>query len=73
MPSSSPRFRSEEYSVYEISREMFYPNLWRFVWRRQAGAHLDGPQTWRTETNKNICYRVWVQKREIIPRGTHKH
>ena len=29
--------------------------------------------TWRTETNKNICYRVLVQKREFIPRGTHKH
>ena len=28
--------------------------------------------TWWTETNKNICYRVWVQKREYIPRGTHK-
>ena len=29
--------------------------------------------TWRTETNKNICYRILVQKREFIPRGTHKH
>ena len=29
--------------------------------------------TRRTETNKNICYRVLVQKREFIPRGTHKH
>ena len=29
--------------------------------------------TWRTETNKNICYRVLIQKREFIPRGTHKH
>ena len=29
--------------------------------------------TWRTETNKNICYRVLVQKREFIPRGTYKH
>ena len=28
--------------------------------------------TWWTETNKNICFRVWVQKREYIPRGTHK-
>ena len=27
--------------VYEISEEMFYPNLQRFVWRRHAGAHLD--------------------------------
>ena len=29
--------------------------------------------TWRTETMKNICCRVLVQKREFIPRGTHKH
>ena len=29
--------------------------------------------TWGTETNKNICYRVLVLKREFIPRGTHKH
>ena len=28
----------------EISEEMFYPNLQRFVWRRHAGAHLDGHQ-----------------------------
>ena len=35
-----PRFRSEEYFVYEITEEMFYPNLQRFVWRRHAGAHL---------------------------------
>ena len=29
--------------------------------------------TWRTETNRNICYRVFLQKREFTPRGTHKH
>jgi len=29
--------------------------------------------TWWTETNKNICYRVLVQKSEFIPRGTHIH
>ena len=28
---------------------------------------------WRTETNKNICYRVLLKKREFILRGTHKH
>ena len=28
--------------------------------------------TWRTETNRNICYRVLVQKREFIPRGTQQ-
>ena len=35
-----PRQDSEEYFVYEISEEMFYPNLKRFVWRRHAGAVL---------------------------------
>ena len=29
--------------------------------------------TWRTETNRNICYRVLLQKREFTRRGTHKH
>ena len=29
--------------------------------------------TCRTETNRNICYRLLLQKREFIPRGTHKH
>ena len=27
---------------------------------------------WRTETNRNICFRVLPQKREFILRGTHK-
>ena len=29
MQRPSPKFRSEEYFVYEISEEMFYPNLQR--------------------------------------------
>ena len=29
--------------------------------------------TWRTETNRNICYQVLLQKREFILRRTHKH
>ena len=29
--------------------------------------------TWRTETSRNICYRVLLQKREFILRETHKH
>ena len=28
--------------------------------------------TWRTETSRNICYRVLLQKREFILLGTHK-
>ena len=57
----SPRFRSEEYFVYEISEEMFYPNLQRFVWRRHAGAHLDELQHGGrkpTETSvTEFCYK----------------
>ena len=56
MQKPSPRFRSEEYFVYEISEEMFYPNLWTFLWRRHAGAHPDGHQHGGrkpTETNVN--------------------
>ena len=57
----SPRFRSEEYFVYEISGEMFYLNLWRFVWRRHASAHPDGHQHGgRKLTEKyvtNFCYK----------------
>ena len=44
MQRPSPRFRSEKYFVYEVSEEMFYPNLQRFVQRRHAGAHPDGHQ-----------------------------
>ena len=44
MQRPSPRCRSEEYSVYEISEEMFYPDLQRFIWRRHACAHPVGHQ-----------------------------
>ena len=29
--------------------------------------------TWRTKTMRNISYRVLLQKREFIRRGTHKY
>ena len=29
--------------------------------------------TWQTETNRNICHRVLLQKPEFTPRGTYKH
>ena len=65
MQRPSPRFRSEEYFVYETSEEMFYPNLKRFVWRRHAGAHRDGHQHGRWKPG-NICYRVLPQQQEFI-------
>ena len=40
----SPRFRSQQFFLWEICRETFSPNLQRFVWRRHVGAHLDGHQ-----------------------------
>ena len=58
MQRPSPRFRSEEYFVYEISEEMFYPN---FVWRRHARAHPDELQHGGrkpTETSvTEFCYK----------------
>ena len=71
MHRSSPRFRSEEYFVYETSEEMFYPTLKRFVWRRQAGAHRDEHQhggSKPTETSvTEFCYkRVNLLPEELI-------
>ena len=61
MQRPSPRFRSEEYFVYEIFEETFYPNLQRFVWRRHAGAHPDEHQHGGrkpTETSvTEFCYK----------------
>ena len=61
MQKPSPRFRSAEYFVYEISEEMFYPNLYRSLWRRHAGAHPDAHQHGGrkpTETNvTEFCFK----------------
>ena len=39
-----PRFRPVKFFIYEISGEMFYLNLKKFLWIRHAGAHPDGHQ-----------------------------
>ena len=61
MQRPSPRFRTEEYFVYEIFEETFYPNLQRFVWRRHAGAHPDEHQQGgRKQTERSVtefCYK----------------
>ena len=61
MQRPSPTFRSEEYFVYEISEERFYPNLQRFAWRRHAGDHLnrfqhDGRKPTETSVTE-FCYK----------------
>ena len=59
--SPSPKFRSEEYSVYEKSEEMYYPNLLRFVGRRHAGAHLDGRQHGGRKPTKTSVNEFWYK------------
>ena len=61
MQRPSPNFRSEEYFVYEIFEETFYPNFKRVVWRHHAGAHPDELQYGGrkpTETSvTEFCYK----------------
>ena len=64
--SPSPRFRSEEYSVYEKSEEMSYPNLWRFVGRRHAGAHLDGRQHGGRKPTKTSVTEFWYKSMNLF-------
>ena len=40
----SPRFRSQQFFLWKICGETFFPNLQRFVWSRHVGAYLDGHQ-----------------------------
>ena len=44
MQRRSPRFRSQQFFLWQMCAETFSPNLQRFVWRRHVGAHLDGHQ-----------------------------
>ena len=39
MQRTSPSFTSEQYFISEISGEMFYADLKRFVWRGHAAVH----------------------------------
>ena len=59
--------------VYEISEEMFYPNLQRFVWRRHAGAHLDELQHGGRKPIETSVTEFRYKEREFILRETHKH
>ena len=43
------------------------------TWRKPRWCPPGWATTWQTETNINIYYRVLLQNRKIIPRGTHKH
>ena len=77
MQRLSPRFRSQQFFSWKICGETFSPNLWRFVWRRHAGAHLDGYQhggrkpaeTYVTE----FCYKSVNLSLEELKNGTIIH
>ena len=40
MQRTSPRFKSEEYFVYEISEEVFHPNLRRHSYGDWMGTNM---------------------------------
>ena len=44
MQRLSPRFRSQQFFLWEICGETFSPHLLGSVWRRHASAHRDGHQ-----------------------------
>ena len=44
MQRLSPRFKSQQFFLWEICGETNSPNLESFVWGRHNGAHLDGHQ-----------------------------
>ena len=60
------------FRIRDIGRNVL-PTFIEICMELPAGAHPDGHQQWRTETNTNICHRVLLQKREFILRGSHKH
>ena len=62
MQRLSPRLRSQQFFLWKISGETFSPNLYRFVWSRHAGAHVDGHQHGgrkpaETSVTK-FCYKI---------------
>ena len=59
--------------MYDISEEMFYPDLQSFVWRRHAGAHPDELQHGGQEPTETSVIEFCYKKREFTPSGTHKH
>ena len=56
------RFRSVRVFICEIFKEMIYPNLKSFIWRKHVGAG-----------NQQRNQRVFLRKRVFISRGTNKH
>ena len=55
MQTLRPRFRFKvQIFLWKICRETFSTNLQRFVWRRHAGAHLDGHRGGRKPAETSV-------------------
>ena len=60
------RFRSQQFFLWKICGETFSPSLYRFVWRRHAGAHPDGHQHGDRKPAETpvteSCYKIYLSK-----------
>ena len=70
MERPSPRFRPEEYFCIRDIRRKFFTKLIEICMETSCWCPSGWAPTWRTETNRNICYRVLLEKREFVLRGT---
>ena len=59
------------FRIRDIRRNVL-PKFIEICMETPCCAHPPGWAPWRTKTKRNICCRALVQKREFIPRGTHK-
>ena len=66
-----PRIRSEQYFICEIFKKRFY-QIYRGLYGDTMFVSLSGSQIWPPETNRNICFWVFLLMPEFFPLGTHK-
>ena len=66
-----PRIRSEQYFICEIFRKRFY-QIYKALYGDAKFVSLSGAQIWSPETNRNICFWVFLLMPEFFPLGTHK-
>ena len=52
----SPRFKSQQFFLNKMWREIFHSNFKRSLWRRHAAAHIRMGTNMAAETSRNICH-----------------
>ena len=68
----SPRFRSQQFFLWMICGETFFPKFIEICMETPGWCPPRWAPTWRPETSKNICHWVLLQKCEFISRRTQK-